>query len=112
MLHIKESAEKEAILKNTGFEEAILDKGDNGKTFDPAIWGVNEGKTEKGTDNVIEELPGLIQVVSKENGVLPYEGDKMLKIDARLYVKTNIRQYYSQPISEGKLVPRNCFVSF
>jgi|GEM_PF-5261034 hypothetical protein len=25
------------------------------KTFDPAIWGVAEGKTEKGTANVIEE---------------------------------------------------------
>jgi hypothetical protein len=95
---------KQSLLKNTSFEEIIPEKGDNGETFDPTIWGVTEGKTEKGTDNVTEEWPELIQVVSKENEVLPYEGDKMLKIDARLYVKTNIRQYYSQPISEGKLV--------
>jgi hypothetical protein len=95
---------KSSLLKNTSFEEAIPDQGDGGKTFDPAIWSIAEGKTEKGTDNLIEEWPGLIQVVSKENGVLPYEGDKMLKIDARLYVKTNVRQYYSQPMSEGKLV--------
>jgi len=100
----KEESRLQLLLKNTGFEEVIPDKGDNGKTFDPAIWDVVEGKTEKGTANVIEEWPGLIQVVSKENGVLPYEGNKMLKIDARLYVKTNIRQFYSQPISEGKLV--------
>ena len=92
------------LLKNSGFEDAIPDQGDNGKTFDPAIWIVAKGKTEKGTANVIEEWPGLIQVVSKENEVLPYEGDRMLKIDARLYIKTNSRQYYTQPIREGKFV--------
>jgi len=100
----KEEGRLQLLLKNSGFEETIPDQGDNGKTFDPAIWGVAEGKTEKGTANVIEEWPGLIQVVSKENGVLPYEGNKMLKIDAMLYVKTNVRQYYNQTISEGKLV--------
>ena len=28
----------------------------------------------------------------------------MLKIDARLYVKTNIRQYYASAINEGRLI--------
>jgi hypothetical protein len=92
------------LLKNISFEEIIPDKGDNGKTFDPDKWGVCEGKTEKGTANVIEEYPELIQVVSKENSVLPYEGNKMLKIDARLYIKTNVRQYYNQSVADGKLV--------
>ncbi len=71
--------------------------------MDPAVWGITEGKTEKGTDNVIEELPGLIQVVGSEGNVVPPEGKRMLKIDAWLYVKANIRQYYPEPISKGKL---------
>ncbi len=53
---------------------------------------------------MIEEKPELIQVVSNENGVSPYKGEKMLKIDARLYVKTNIRQYYASAINEGGLI--------
>jgi len=88
------------LLNNTGFEETIPDEGDSGRTFDPAAWGVCEGKTEKGTCNVIVEWPTLIQVVSNENGVSPYAGEKMLKIDARLYVKTNVRQYYAQRIDK------------
>jgi hypothetical protein len=41
------------FLKILALEEIIPDKGDNGKTFDPAIWGVAESKAEKGTANVI-----------------------------------------------------------
>jgi len=36
----------------------------------------------------------------------------MLIIDARLYVKTNIRQYYSQPINKGKLVQKIALYPF
>jgi hypothetical protein len=43
----KEEGRLQLLLKNSGFEEAIPDQGDNGKTFDPAIWDVAEGKTEK-----------------------------------------------------------------
>jgi hypothetical protein len=92
------------LLKNMSFEKIIPDKGDNGNTSDPVSWFVVEGKTEKGTYNVIKERPELIQVVSNENGVSPYKGNKMVKIDARLYVKTNIRQYYASTINEGILV--------
>jgi len=90
-----------SLLKNVGFEENIPDKGG---TFDPAVWGVAEGKAVKGTAKIVEEHPELIQVVGSEKGVVPYEGERMLKIDAHLYLKTNIRQYYPQPILQGKLV--------
>jgi len=33
-------------------------------------------------------------------------------VDARLYLKTNIRQYYSQPISKGKLVQETALYPF
>jgi len=90
-----------AFLQNTGFEETVLDKGG---TLDPKIWQVAEGKTVPGTAHVIEEKPELVSVVGSEQGVIPYEGNKMLKIDARLYLKTNIRQSYPQPVTEGKLI--------
>ncbi len=97
------------FLLNSSFEKTILDK-DN--TLDPAKWKVTEGKTEVikrngtryGTDRVIEERPELIQVVSEENNIKPVDGQKMVKVDARLYLKTNFRQYYSEPIKKGKLV--------
>ncbi len=105
----KDGAWRLNILLNSGFEELVLDKD---KSFDPANWQVTEGKTEViyrddvryGTDRVIEEWPELIQVVSEENKIKPPEGQKMVKIDARIYLKTNFRQYYPEPIKEGKLV--------
>jgi len=91
----------EALLQNTGFEETIPDKGG---TLDPQAWAVAEGKTVPGTDRVIEEKPELVSVVGSEQGVVPYEGNRMLKIDARLYLKTHVRQLYFYPVKEGKLV--------
>ncbi len=105
----KDGAWRLNLLLNSGFEELVLDKD---KTFDPANWQVTEGKTEViyrdgtryGTDRVIEEWPELIQVVNEENKIRSPEGQKMVKIDARIYLKTNFRQYYPEPIKEGKLV--------
>ncbi len=34
------------LLKNISFEKVIPDQGDNGKTLDPVLWHVVEGKTE------------------------------------------------------------------
>ncbi len=88
-------------LQNPGFEETIEDKD---HTLDPADWLVTEGKTRKGTHDVIEEMPELVQVVGAEHGIAPYEGNKMLKIDARLTLKSSIIQDYLQPVREGRLV--------
>jgi hypothetical protein len=96
-----EHSNAEALLQNTGFEETTPDTG---STFDPLKWEVCEGKTVIGTAQVIEKKPELVSVVGSEQGVLPYEGNRMLKIDARLYLKTNVRQFYRHPITEGKLV--------
>jgi hypothetical protein len=57
-----------------------------------------------GTAEVIEEHPELVSVVGMEQGVAPYEGNRMLKIDARLHLKANVRQFYRHPITDGKLV--------
>jgi hypothetical protein len=94
-------AEAQLYLKNPGFEEAIADKG---QTLDPAGWLVTEGKTTKGTHDVIKEMPELVQVVGVERQIAPCDGNKMLKIDARLTLKSSIIQYYLQPISAGRLV--------
>jgi hypothetical protein len=88
-------------LRNPGFEETIEDKD---HTLDPADWLVTEGKTRKGTHDVIEEMPELVQVVGAEHGIAPCEGEKMLKIDARLTLKSSIIQDYLQPVREGRLV--------
>jgi hypothetical protein len=95
-----EPSHNEALLENTGFEEVTPDSGG---TFDPLLWKVTEGKTKIGTAEVIEEHPELVRVVGAEQGVVPYEGNRMLKIDARLYLKTNVRQFYRYPITEGKM---------
>jgi len=91
----------QSLLENTGFEETTSDADG---TLDPLIWEVTEGKTNIGTAEVIEEHPELVRTVGAEQGVVPYEGNRMLKIDARLYLKTNVRQFYRYPITEGKLV--------
>jgi len=72
--------------------------------LDPAGWLVTEGKTTKGTHDVIKEMPELVQVVGAERQIRPCDGNKMLKIDARLTLKSSIIQYYLQPISAGRLV--------
>jgi hypothetical protein len=87
------------LLMNSGFEEATSDAD-----ADPLAWVVTEGRTEYGTDHVIEEWPELVTVVGSERGVAPYEGVRMLKIDARLYLKSNVRQFYRHPVMLGKLV--------
>ncbi len=92
---------KNSLLKNTGFEEV---RPDSAGTFDPAIWETTEGKTVKGTDKVIKEHQELVQVVGREQVISPYEGQKMLKIDARLYLKSHVRQSYSQPVTQGRLI--------
>ncbi len=91
----------EEILKNPGFERTIQDKD---KTLDPADWEVTEGKTVKGTHKVTKEIPALVQVVAKEGQIRPYEGSRMLKIDARLTLKSSVIQYYPHPISKGRLI--------
>jgi len=88
-------------LQHPGFEETIADTD---HTLDPAGWLVTEGKTVKGTHNVIEEMPELVQVVGAEHGIAPCEGNKMLKIDARLTLKSSIIQAYLQPVREGRLI--------
>jgi len=87
------------LLSNSGFEEAAPDAD-----ADPLAWMVTEGRTEYGTDHVIEEWPELVTVVGSERGVAPHEGVRMLKIDARLCLKSNVRQFYRRPVTEGKLV--------
>jgi len=88
-------------LKNPSFEETIPDKD---HSLDPADWLVTEGKTRKGTHNVIEEMPELVQVVGAERQIYPCEGNKMLKIDARLTLKSSVIQYYPEPTSAGRLI--------
>jgi hypothetical protein len=91
----------EALLQNAGFEETTPDTGGS---FEPSKWVVCEGKTVSGTAQVTEEKPELVSIVGTEQGVAPYEGNRMLKIDARLYLKTNVRQFYRYPVTEEKLV--------
>jgi hypothetical protein len=88
-------------LKNPGFEETVPDKD---HTLDPADWLVTEGKTRQGTHDVIEEMPELVQVVGAERQIRPCDGNKMLKIDARLTLKSSVIQYYPEPISAGRLI--------
>lgn len=90
-------------LKNWGFEETVTDKDG---TLDPSGWDVTEGEAIKGTDNVPpdKEQPALVQVVGAEGNIRPCDGDRMLKIDARLHLKSSVHQPYLQPISEGRLV--------
>ncbi len=88
-------------LKNPSFEETIPDKDG---TLDPQDWVVTEGKTVKGTHDVIKERPSLVQVVGPEASIRPYHGNQMLKVDARLRLKSSVLQYYLQPVSEGRLI--------
>ncbi len=93
-------------LKNPSFEETIADKDGS---LDPHGWEVTEGKTIEGTHEVIEEMPSLVQVVSPkgpipEGPIRPCHGNQMLKVDARLTLKSSVLQYYPQPISEGRLI--------
>jgi hypothetical protein len=88
-------------LKNPGFEETIADKD---HTLDPADWLVTEGKTTKGTHSVVEEMPELVQAVGAERQIRPCDGNKMLKIDARLTLKSSVIQYYPEPTSAGRLI--------
>jgi hypothetical protein len=88
-------------LKNPSFEETVPDKD---HTLDPADWLVTEGKTRQGTHDVIEEMPELVQVVGAERQIRPCDGNKMLKIDARLTLKSSVIQYYPEPISAGRLI--------
>jgi hypothetical protein len=94
-------SEAQLYLKNPSFEETIPDKD---HTLDPADWLVTEGKTRKGTHDVIEEMPELVQVVGAERQIRPCDGNKMLRIDARLTLKSSVIQYYPEPISAGRLV--------
>ncbi len=53
---------------------------------------------------MIEEMPGLVQVVGPEGPIRPYHGNRMLRVDARLTLKSSVLQYYLQPVSEGRLI--------
>ncbi len=88
-------------LKNPSFEETIPDQDG---TLDPQDWEVTEGKTIQGTHDVIEEMPSLVQGVGPEGPIRPYHGNRMLKVDARLTLKSSVFQYYPQPVSEGRLI--------
>ncbi len=91
----------EPYLKNPSFEETIAYKeGD----LDPPGWEVTEGKVIKGTREMIEEIPDLVQVVGPMGSISPCDGNQMLKVDAQLALKSSIVQYYPQPISEGGLI--------
>jgi len=94
-------SEAQLYLKNPSFEETVPDKD---HTLDPADWLVTEGKTRQGTHDVIEEMPELVQVVGAERQIRPCDGNKMLKIDARLTLKSSVIQYYPEPISTGRLI--------
>lgn len=92
------------MLRNGGFEVTVQDRDG---AFDPAVWGVVEGKTRKGTGNVIREKPELVQVVTaSEPFIQPFEGEKMLRVGARLRLKSSVHQFYQQPISDGALHQR------
>jgi hypothetical protein len=91
----------QAYVENPGFERVVADSDG---TADPEAWGVTEGETVEGTGHVIREMPELVQVVGREGAIEPYEGQRMLKVDARLLLKSSVRQYYRRPVESGTLV--------
>ncbi len=89
------------LVANPDFEDAVAD---GGGTLDPAGWQVGEGLAEKGTGNIVEEHPELVQVTEADGGVRPYRGRRFLKVDARLYLKSHVKGYYARPVATGGLV--------
>ena len=82
-----------SYLLNASFEETIED-GD--ATNDPKDWRVIEGYAIRGTGDVPkeDERSELVQVVSKENEIAPYDGEKMLKVTNKRELKAAVMQYY------------------
>lgn len=66
---------------------------------DPVGWQVTEGYTIKGTGIEITQHPRMIQAVSRDGALLPYDGSMMLRNRAELGLKSNVKQFFAVPMN-------------